>query len=269
MKIKKVKISELYTYPVKGCEANPSDVLHIGELGVADDRKWMIVDEFGNFVNQKRVEHIVRLKVIRDENQWLIRTPVGSSHIDQNHWKDFNQQVKLYKETFDQVEYNENISALLTNWLNQPLFFIRFKEGYQRTKYIDRLDLNLPVNFVDGYPIHIVNQSSLEELASRLNQRQISSLRFRPNIVIHGLDPYEEDQIDRIVGENIELKLIKKTARCPVPNINPQTTSSDLPVFNTLARYRLNEKRVDFGIYASVIKTGKVSTNEHLSLFFN
>ena len=51
-----------------------------------------------------------------------------------------------------------------------------------------------PVSFSDGFPILVCNVASLEELNSRMPE-PIPMERFRPNLVLEGLEPFEEDRI--------------------------------------------------------------------------
>ncbi|MFS2116848.1 MOSC domain-containing protein, partial [Herbaspirillum frisingense] len=112
--------------------------------------------------------------------------------------------------------------------------------------------------FSDGYPLLVIGQASLDDLNARLAAKGAPSLpmdRFRPNLVISGLEPYEEDFIDTLrFGEGeqaVQLKLVKPCARCPIPGIDQHTGLRDAQwpdePLDTLAAYRANP-RVDGGL---------------------
>jgi uncharacterized protein YcbX len=113
--------------------------------------------------------------------------------------------------------------------------------------------------FSDGYPLLVIGRASLDDLNRRLGAKGAPALpmeRFRPNLVLDGLDAYEEDFIDTLTlddgaGGQVLLKLVKPCARCPVPGIDQRTGLRDPhwpnEPLDTLAAYRANP-RVDGGL---------------------
>ncbi len=59
--------------------------------------------------------------------------------------------------------------------------------------------------FADGFPLLVLGQASLDDLNARLTTKGapgIPANRFRPNLVIGGLDAYEEDFVgDMQIGD--------------------------------------------------------------------
>ena len=119
------------------------------------------------------------------------------------------------------------------------------------------------VNFPDVLPIQIASDSSLAELNTRLKAKgdeEITVERFRPNIIIKGAAPWEEDswKTVRINGDNswmttlsggnkdaIDIDVQARCARCQVPNVEPSTgVKNKKQPWDTLMSYR----RIDEGI---------------------
>src|SRR3546814_18619622 len=74
--------------------------------------------------------------------------------------------------------------------------------------------------------------------------------RFRPNIVLQGLEAYEEDYLSGMRVGNMEFAFVKRCARCPIPNIDQATgLSADEPGI-TLAEPRMFPEGVLFGVNA-------------------
>ena len=80
--------------------------------------------------------------------------------------------------------------------------------------------------------------------------------RFRPNVVIRGGVPWEEDSWKRVrissaggggrdeKAQSVELDIVSRCARCQVPNVNPSTADKNAKEpWNTLMNFR----RVDAG----------------------
>ncbi len=97
--------------------------------------------------------------------------------------------------------------------------------------------------------------------------------RFRPNMVLSGLQAHEEDQLDvlrlaepafadalaaegqALAPDSMALRLVKPCPRCPIPNIDPTTASSSPEVGDLLQSYRQNARQngaVCFGMNAIV-----------------
>lgn len=112
--------------------------------------------------------------------------------------------------------------------------------------------------FPDLMPILVGNQSSIDELNTRLhaaeNGLRIDVRRFRPNILVRGdaSAPWDEDRWKtlRIVSEvaktsPITLDITQRCARCHVPNVDPDTAEEHKrQPWDTLMKYR----RIDEGI---------------------
>jgi uncharacterized protein YcbX len=81
--------------------------------------------------------------------------------------------------------------------------------------------------------------------------------RFRPNIVLEGIAPYDEDRIDELWGDGLRLKLVKACTRCSITTTNQDTGAldGDEPL-RTLQSYRYDARLhgVCFGQNAIVIE---------------
>ena len=85
--------------------------------------------------------------------------------------------------------------------------------------------------------------------------------RFRPNIVLDGLDAHGEDAIGEIVLEAndgpVVLRLVKPCARCTIPDVDPATATQGHVVGDVLAGYRADPRvggQVTFGMNAIVVE---------------
>jgi len=84
--------------------------------------------------------------------------------------------------------------------------------------------------------------------------------RFRPNIVLDGLQAFDEDHLDEIVidtGEGpVVLRLVKPCVRCSVPNIDPLTAAIAHEPGDTLAGFRADARvqgGITFGMNAVIV----------------
>jgi uncharacterized protein YcbX len=99
-------------------------------------------------------------------------------------------------------------------------------------------EVSAPNQFSDGFPVLVANRASLDELNSRLAQ-PLPMNRFRPNIVLAGLAPWDEDRIDGLHIGSVHLKLVKPCTRCRITTIDQEsgTPTGEEPL-QTLKGYR-------------------------------
>ena len=105
----------------------------------------------------------------------------------------------------------------------------------------------------------ILSRASLDDLNRRMVAAGKPALpveRFRPSLVIDGVDPYGEDHLATLSHAGYEFRLVKPCARCVIPCIDQQTAEVGTEPTDTLVAYRYNE-RVDglaFGMNAIVMR---------------
>jgi uncharacterized protein YcbX len=113
--------------------------------------------------------------------------------------------------------------------------------------------------FADGFPFLVTNQASLDELNGQLasgGHAAVDMIRFRPNIVLDGLEPYDEDHLAGFRLGDVGFAFVKPCARCPIPNVDPRTGRTAEEPGRTLARHRQFEQGVLFGLNAIVSLPG-------------
>jgi uncharacterized protein YcbX len=103
------------------------------------------------------------------------------------------------------------------------------------------------VGFADAYPFMLLSEASLADLNTRL-ETPLDMARFRPNIVIAGTTPYAEDGYTRVRIGEISFRGPKRCERCVITTVDPDTGLSGREPLRTLAKYRLEDQKVWFGM---------------------
>ena len=86
-------------------------------------------------------------------------------------------------------------------------------------------------------------------------------LRFRPNLVVDGLEPFaEEAWVGRTlqIGDTARVRIDERDSRCMIVNVDPQTAERDPRVLRTVAQTRGNLT----GIYGSVERPGPIRVGD-------
>ncbi|WP_306006645.1 MOSC domain-containing protein [Aquicoccus porphyridii] len=111
------------------------------------------------------------------------------------------------------------------------------------------------------YPsISLINLASHRALEGRIG-RPLSPLRWRGNLLIEGLAPWEEFDL---VGRRLklgaaELEVVEPITRCRMTEANPETGQRDADTLGTL---RHGYGHQDFGVYARVTTGGPVTEGD-------
>lgn len=117
-----------------------------------------------------------------------------------------------------------------------------------------------PMTDVPDPWIAVLNMGSLRDLSARMGQA-LSIHRWRGNIWLEGLAPWAEFDL---VGQEIDvgaarLRLETRIGRCRATEANPATGHQDAP---TMAALQAAFGHTDFGVYARVIRGGRVAQGD-------
>jgi uncharacterized protein len=154
--------------------------------------------------------------------------------------------VKVWDDYCEGQYINEEVDKWFSEKLNSPCRLLFMPESTKRkvdTVYALNNDIT---SFSDGYPVLLIGQSSLDDLNGRMEEA-LPMDRFRPNIVMAGGQPFEEDIIGQFSINEINFYGVKLCARCVVTTINPETGVTGKEPLTTLAKYRMTNNKVFFG----------------------
>ena len=121
------------------------------------------------------------------------------------------------------------------------------------------------VALTDGFPLLLANQASLDELNLRLQVKgkpAIPMSRFRPNIVVQGRVPFEEDYWKVISIDGVVFHIVKGCPRCKQSCTDQETGQVDTEPLETMAEFRATTaKKEDLyfaqNVIAAVASQGK------------
>lgn len=270
-------ISELFVYPIKSCAGIARGEARLLATGLEYDRNWMITDSKGAMFTQRAYPRMALIKVELAEQDLIVRAPgmrelrtpldaarlAAAPRVDTAVWRDAAYGL----------DTGEEAAAWFTEFLGLPARLLRFDPERERIVdpgYTDSTG-GATTFFADGFPLLVVGQASLDDLNARLNGKGAPSIgidRFRPNIVLTGLDAYEEDYVETLAVDagassasstRVELRLVKLCSRCPMPTIDQARGAPDPDWPNeptdTMLGYRASERfdgAVTFGNNALV-----------------
>jgi len=117
------------------------------------------------------------------------------------------------------------------------------------------------VSLTDGFSILVASEASLDELNQKLNEagkEPIPMSRFRPNIVIKGTKPFEEDKWKYIsIGEEL-FAIVKACPRCKQSCTDQQTGAVSTEPLDVMKSFRaLGKNSTDVFFAQNAIPLGR------------
>ena len=245
-------VSELYIYPIKSLGGIAVPDVIVEEKGFRHDRRFMLVTPEGDCMTQ-RTFHQMALIDVAIQNEMV--------QVWHRHQPDDVLEIPLVSESAETMHVSiwdsKNVPALMvsavadhwfTSVLQTPCRLVFMPETTHRA--VDPAYARDPdrdaVSFADGYPYLIIGQASLDNLNQRLDQ-PLSMRRFRPNIVVQGSSPYEEDSWAQFRIGDLHFFGVKPCARCVLTTIDPETGEQGKEPLRTLTTYRKWKTKILFG----------------------
>lgn len=259
------QIAQLMIYPVKSCAGVAVAEAVLQETGLQWDRHWMVVDADGLFVSQRECARMALVRPQIEADSLLLQAPGMPELRVPLQARGATLRVQVWDDVVDALDTGPEAAQWLQAFLGAPAQrLVCFDPAAQRacsTKWTGGLAAS--TQFADGYPVLVTTDSAMDELNTRLaamDHPAVGMARFRPNVVLSGLLPHDEDHLGPL--EVLEdgtavagLQLVKPCARCPIPNIDPDTAESHPGVGDALQAYRQDARvngAITFGMNAIV-----------------
>ena len=168
------------------------------------------------------------------------------------------RDVVVWRDTVHAIDQGDVAAGWLSAFLGKDVRLVRFDPDVRRMCNLQYAgDTGAHTGFADGYPLLVIGSASLDDLNARLQARGVGALpmnRFRPNLVICGLDAYDEDHLATLACGDATLQLVKPCVRCQITTTDQASALIGPEPLRTLAGYRHNPRfgGVTFGMNAIV-----------------
>lgn len=258
-----VSIETLWLYPIKGCGGFtvPSAVLAPTGLEVngIGDREWVVVDDDHEFLSQRELPKMALIETRLTADSLRVKAPEMLQLEVPFETEGEVVSARVWNDAVGAVTQGTLVDEWFSQFLGQRCSLLRFDPEGQRLsnrKYTGAAAA--PYKFADAFSLLVCSSASLADLNARLDaqgQPTITIERFRPNIVLDGIEAFDEDYIDRLtIGSEARLQVVKPCVRCTVPNVDLKNGQVSLEPGATLAAYRtrVDAGGITFGVNAIV-----------------
>jgi uncharacterized protein YcbX len=240
-----LRVSSLHVHPVKSCGGISIPSARLTARGLEHDREWMVVLTDGLFVTQRELPRLALIKAsmgpqaLNLECRGFPSLAVPLARSDQP-----LRKVTVWDYTGPALDEGDEAATWFSTVLGHSLRLVRWHPDQRRLSNLEWTGGREVENaFSDGYPILVLSEESLADLNRRIAGAPLPLNRFRPNIVIAGDEPYIEDHVRELRGEEISLRLVKACTRCSIAATNQETAEVGPEPLRTLATYRRNGRQ--------------------------
>ncbi len=258
-------LAGIFIYPVKSLRGVPVASAAVDDLGLAGDRRFMVVDPAGMFLTQRGLPRMALVETALDAGTLTLSAP-GAGVVSVPRASDPRAPLRVVtvwkSENLPAEDCGEPAARWLSAFLGASCRLVRIGAVFNRPIPARKLpwqgEAGAPtrprfVSFADAAPFLALAEESLADLNERLRARGEAALpmdRFRPNLVLRGVRPYAEDGWTRFRIGGVTFRSGEPCARCIVTTTDQASGERGVEPLRTLAGYRrdtLKPNQVNFG----------------------
>jgi uncharacterized protein YcbX len=252
-----LSVERISIAPVKGLALVHPDEVTLERSGVAENRRFHIVDAGGRRYNQLRNGALVQIRPDYDPRaeRLTLRFPDGSVAEGEVVLGD-DVTTDFYGRPVAGRLVHGPWSEALSAWAGTPLRLVQSPPGAA----VDR---------GRGH-VSLISRASLEELGRHAGTDHVDGRRFRMLFELAGCEAHKEDGwVKRHVriGDAL-VRLRGDVGRCAITTQNPDTGAPDLDTLRTISTYRgftaneTGQRHLPFGVYGEVVEPGRVALGD-------
>jgi uncharacterized protein len=245
-------LTELVLYPIKSCAGLSVERARVTTAGLSalgvHDREWMLVTDDGQFLTQREHPRMALITPHVQAGRMVVKARGARLpfELDLAVADGPARSVRIWDDEVLASDCGDAAARWFSDLLDSPCRLVRFRRDVVRptsTKWTGGVPAQ--TRFADGYPLLLIGAASLADLNHRLTNAGRAPLpmnRFRPNLVVDGIEPYEEDYLDSLGADGLMIKPVKPCARCPIPSIDQATGITGPDPLDIMLSYRANPR---------------------------
>lgn len=251
-------VTHLDIAPVMSLGLERRDEIAVTERGVAEDRRFFIVDDTDRLIDQLLVADMVQVRAWTDPDATVLRLTFPDGRVledDVRAGPAFDGVIRRLSIKGHDVE--GPWAAALSAFMGRSVRLIRCDEPGVLQK--------------DGR-VSLVTDASLDKLSQQLGTGGVDGRRFRMLINLTGAVAHEEDTwIGHRVGlGDAILRVTGAIPRCAITTHDPDTGDRDFDTLRAIKEYRglagPEGKDLMFGVYGDVERSGTIRVGDEARL---
>jgi uncharacterized protein YcbX len=246
-------VAWLHVAPVKGLALSARDEVELEQFGVAENRRFHVIDAGGRLMNGKVLGPLVGVRAAWDAAADVLRLelPDGTA---------VEGEVELGGPTETNFYGRPVRGRLVVGPWAEALSSLAGRE----LRLVRPDEAGAGVDRGRG-AVTLLSRSSLAELARRAGEDELDARRFRMLIGIDGCDAHEEDEWlgrDVRVGDAV-VRPLGHVGRCAVTTQDPDSGIPTVDTLGALRAYRPEgTEPLPFGVFGAVARPGRIRVGD-------
>jgi uncharacterized protein YcbX len=242
-----VRLSGLFIYPIKACGSIEVPSARVVARGLELDRRYMLVDRSGTFITQREAPKLCLVTLALAADHLVLSAPgLSELEIPQAAAGTADVTCKIWHDTTSAIRHVDG-SRWFSEYLGTDMQLVYMPDSEQRAVNPKRAKPGDVVSYADAYPLLAISEASLADLNSRL-EAPLQMQRFRPNLVFSECESFAEDRLTAFAIADVSFRAARRCERCVVTTIDPASGERGKEPLRTLAKYRLEDGKVWFGM---------------------
>jgi uncharacterized protein YcbX len=220
-------VTALNIYPIKSVGGIPCTERAVERQGLRGDRRYMVVEAKGRSMTMRQFPHMALVHPELTVDGYRLHAPgMGALELPVEFTQGERIQVTVWEDSPNALVADDAINAWFSQALGMSCRLVFMPDSDRRDVGSHHGQPGDQVSFADGAPLLLTSEASLADLNQRLDE-PVSMARFRPNLVVNGTTPYEEDDWSRIAIGECEFEVAWSCSRCILTTVDPMTGKRD------------------------------------------
>ena len=247
------KVNQLFYSPVKSLSFSPVNKLEIlNNIGIKFDRNFAFTrdleDNKINYIlknpSERQIINFLSLKHLPELNEYNF---------------DFNNGI-LYLKKNNKIILSSDVNST-QDIKNLCVKMQKFIPKVKRIRLI-KDSINPFFDTMPSKTISLINLNSIKDFEKKLSKK-VEFQRFRGNIYVDGLNPWDERNLinKTLIINNLKFKVTKEIPRCVATNIRPNSSEINLSIPISLKQIY---NHINLGIYLMPLDDGTIKSNDDI-----
>ena len=276
-----MRVSQLWTYPVKSMIGVVADSVSISPLGIVGDRHWAIRDnERGGIRGAKKIGELMQFSARPAEDgshQVVITVPNGDEVLSDDAQVDVLLSAALGRSvSLESLPSDGDLEHFRRGSSDSTDVMAELRGIFGRTEDEPLPDFSAfppevaefespPGTHHDCWPLMVMTTSAFDALRKALPDSVVDVLRFRPSIVIDTPDAIGHPEFTW-KGRTAQLgsTVVEFLDPCPRCIMITRRINDSIPEDRAILRHVVRDLNQAVGVYARIVTPGKVSVGDTL-----
>ena len=272
-------VTGLAVHPVKSTANRSVTETLVGLEGFVGDRRWMVVDDDGALVSARELHTLFTVVADTPATDPQLVAPLrlrapGMPDLEVAEPGTDLVDVVMFRSKHLQ---GRPAAAETAAWLAQAtgrpgLHLVWCDDPTRRVLSPAHSRPGDHTGFADGYPVTLASHASLRRLNEWIAQGALERgedtptplpvSRFRPNVVIDGHEPFEEDDWSSVRIGEVLFRKAKSVDRCVMTTISLADLTTAPEPIRTLAKHRRWDGATWFAVHLIPENTGRIAVGD-------